>query len=88
MRYSKAAYTSKPTVITISNAIIRSGFLRSREAAQQAGFFKNRQAACHRLLAFIARQEVWRGSPTLVKFGGGQDHATLRSDERRMGSAR
>jgi hypothetical protein len=42
MRYSGAAYTNTPTLITITRALIRSGVFRESEEAQHSGFFKKR----------------------------------------------
>ena len=42
IRYSRAAYTSKQTVITINSAMMRSGFSREREDAENCGAFRKR----------------------------------------------
>jgi hypothetical protein len=42
MRYSKAAYTNKHTVMIMRSAMMRSGFFRDRDEAHNWGSFKKR----------------------------------------------
>jgi hypothetical protein len=78
IRYSKAAYPNKHTVMIMRRAIRRSGFWRESAEAKNAGALQKTAPTLCLPLAFIAGEECRWGPPRLGAFRRREDATTLR----------
>ena len=85
MRYSKAAYTRRHSVITLKNAMTCCGFLRERDVAQTARVCAEATFGLH--WSCGAGSHLLGRQATVVELMGDEDDATVLVDEGLPGCA-